>query len=605
MEYDFSGWATKNNLKCSDGRTIMKDAFSEQNGMKVPLVWNHQHDSVYNVLGHAVLENRPEGVYAYCKFNNTESGQQAKDMVCNGDVDSLSIWANKLKENNKNVYHGIIREVSLVLAGANPKAKIDYVLSHGDDGSDELGFYFYNDDPIEFPSNNTELEHSDADKKSENADNSKEHSDTDKKSENANDSKEEKAMAEEKKSMEDVNVKEVIDSMTEIQKKVLYGLVGAALQDAQNNEDYEEEKDVKHNVFDNTESMTGDAVLSHADQETIIKEGKKCGSLREAVLAHTATYGIDQIDWLFPDYKNVTEGAPSFINVQPQEWVKDVMSNIHHTPFSRIKSMFADIREDEARARGYIKGRKKKEEVFTLLKRTTDPQTVYKLQKFDRDDVIDITDFDVISWVKGEMRMKLDEELARAFLFGDGRLSSSDDKIQETHIRPIVSDDSLYTIEATVTQEGGEKLAHAIIRTLVTKFSDYQGSGTPTLYTSSAVISQLLLLEDGVGRRLYNSISDVATAMLVKKIVAVPASYLPAGVYGLVVNLADYNVGADKGGSVNMFEDFDIDYNQQKYLIETRCSGALIKPFSAIVLKAADEEPTPEPEENDNENPVG
>lgn len=592
MEYDFSGWATKNNLKCSDGRTIMKDAFSEQNGMKVPLVWNHQHDSVYNVLGHAVLENRPEGVYAYCKFNNTESGQQAKDMVCNGDVDSLSIWANKLKENNKNVYHGIIREVSLVLAGANPKAKIDYVLSHGEDGNDELGFYFYNDDPIEFPSNNTELEHSDDNKKSE----------------NANDSKEENAMAETTKPQEldekTATVDDVINTMTPLQEKTLKALVAAAYEEGINSTN-KEEKDVKHNVFDNTESMTGDAVLSHADQETIIKEGKKCGSLREAVLAHTATYGIDQIDWLFPDYKNVTEGAPSFINVQPQEWVKDVMSNIHHTPFSRIKSMFADIREDEARARGYIKGRKKKEEVFTLLKRTTDPQTVYKLQKFDRDDVIDITDFDVISWVKGEMRMKLDEELARAFLFGDGRLSSSDDKIQETHIRPIVSDDSLYTIEATVTPEGGEKLAHAIIRTLVTKFSDYQGSGTPTLYTSSAVISQLLLLEDGVGRRLYNSISDVATAMLVKKIVAVPASYLPAGVYGLVVNLADYNVGADKGGSVNMFEDFDIDYNQQKYLIETRCSGALIKPFSAIVLKAADEEPEEEPEENDNENPVG
>lgn len=574
MEYDFSGWATRHNLKCSDGRTIMKDAFADQSGTQVPLVWNHQHDSAFNVLGHAILENRPEGVYAYCKFNNSESGLQAKELLHNGDIKSLSIWANKLKEQNGNVFHGVIRELSLVLAGANPGARIEYIAHSEDDDDDTYSIYYYNDDDIEF-------KHADDSNDSEKT-------------------KEEPKMADKEKTVQDV-----IDSMNEEQKKVLIALVGAAYEEAKNDNDESEEKEeMKHNAFDDSfdNGYTGNAVLSHADQENIIKEGRKGGSLRDAVIAHTATYGIDQIDWLFPEAKNVQDGAPSFINIQPQEWVKIVMNGVHHTPFSRIKSMFADIREDEARAKGYIKGNQKKTEVFTLLKRTTDPQTVYKLQKFDRDDVIDITDFDVIAWVKAEMRMKLDEELARAFLVSDGRLPDSDDKISESHIRPIYNDADLYTIKKEVALGSGETLAHGITRTIIEAFNDYQGSGNPIMFTSNAIRTTLLLQEDGIGRRLYNNVNDLATALMVDRIVPMP--YIPEGVAAIIVNLNDYNVGADKGGSVNMFEDFDIDFNQQKYLIETRCSGALIKPFSAITISLPSDASPEEPVEEDP-NSVG
>ena len=554
-KYDFSGWATKNNLLCSDGRTILKDAFKHNDGQTVPLVWNHQHNEPNNVLGHALLENRDEGVYAYCAFNDTESGQEAKKLVQHKDVCALSIYANQLKQQGMNVVHGAIREVSLVLAGANPGAFIDSVIAHGEE-SDEEAVIFTGEDIV--------IEHAD----------------------NKCGTEESKMANEEKKPDGEKTVGEVFETFTDEQKNVVYAMIGQALEDAGvSDEEDEEENDMKHNVFDN--DTQNENVLSHDAMNTIIADGKRFGSLKESFIQHAAEYGIENIDWLFREAKNLND-QPAFIDRQPNGWVKIVMNGVHHTPFSRVKSMFADITADEARARGYVKGNLKMEEVIKLLKRTTDPTTVYKKQKLDRDDVVDITDFDVVSWLKAEMRTMLDEELARAFVFGDGRNEISTDKIDDTKIRPIISDADLYTIKKTVTPEASEALGHAIIRTVVKAQDEYRGSGNLTFFTKAGTVSDMLLLEDTQGHRLYKDINELALACGVNRIVKVPDSIVPTGYHGVIVDLNDYNVGADKGGSVNMFDDFDIDYNQQKYLIETRCSGALTKPYSAIALKVSE-----------------
>ena len=572
-KYDFSGWATKNDLQCSDGRTIRRDAFKDNDGQTVPLVWNHQHNDSQNVLGHALLENRPEGVYAYCKFNDTPAGKNAKMLVEHGDVSALSIYANRLKQNQGNVTHGVIREVSLVLAGANPGAFIDSIMRHGE-CSDEEAVIYTGEDLI--------LEHAD------------------KEDEMENDNKQEKT------------VQDVVDSMTEEQRNVMYALIGQALEDVKHSEDADEnqnenngegeDNEMKHNVFENDNNKQNNT-LSHADMEMILKNAKRCGSLKEAVLAHADehgdaiydTYGIkpndkgEGISMLFPDYKNLNN-VPEFIK-RDTGWVAQVMGAVHHTPFSRIKSMFADIREDEARALGYMKGDLKKEEVFSLLKRTTDPQTIYKKQKLHRDDVIDITSFDVVAWIKAEMRMMLEEEIARAILIGDGRLADDDNKIQQQHIRSIANEDPLFAIHKDLVVAEGEERAKGFIKTCIRARKDYKGSGEPTLFLAEEMLVEMLLLEDKNGRIIYESEAALARALRVKNIVTVPvmegAKNLAGNknVLAIVVNLKDYNVGADKGGAVAMFEDFDIDYNAQKYLIETRCSGALVKPFSAIVIE--------------------
>lgn len=572
--FDFSGWATKANLKCSDGRTIMKDAFKHNDGQTVPLVWNHQHNDPNEVLGHALLENRDEGVYAYCTFNDTESGKTAKLLVQHGDVNALSIYANQLKQKMSNVLHGNIREVSLVLAGANPGASIDSIIMHGEESDEEA---------IIYTGEEITLAHSTDAKDSEGT------------------KKEDNKMADDiKKTDGEETVADVFNTLSEKQKTVVYAMIGQALEDAgvtdDDDEDYEDEMGhsegddyMKRNVFDNDEQQ--DDVLSHAAMETIIGDAKRFGSLKESFLAHADEYGIEQIDYLFPEAKTLNN-PPEFIK-RDTGWVSTVMGAVHHTPFSRIKSVFANITEDEARAKGYIKGNLKKEEVFSLLKRTTTPTTIYKKQKLDRDDVIDITDFDVVAWLKSEMRIMLDEEIARAILIGDGRLSSSDDKINETNIRPVVSDAELYTIRQKVSVAANatdDDKAKAMIKSAVKARKNYKGSGNPTFFTTEDWLTNALLLEDAQGHRLYKNDSEVAAAMRVSKIVTVPVMEGVKGpeggdLIGIIVNLADYNVGADKGGAVNMFDDFDIDYNQQKYLIETRCSGALIKPYSAIELE--------------------
>ena len=566
-KYDFSGWATRTDLKCSDGRTIRRDAFKGCDGKKVPLVWNHNHNDPNNVLGHALLENRPEGVYAYGTFNDSESGKTAKLLVEHGDISSLSIMANQLKQNGGDVLHGVIREVSLVLAGANPGAFIDSVISHGEISDEEAIIYtdehiemYHADDPEETKSESTE---------------------------NTTETKEDNTVAEK-------TVKDVFDTLTEEQKEVVYALIGAAIEDSNSND--EEDDNVKHNVFDSSvDPRESEDILSHADQMEIIGDAKRYGSMKEAALAH----GIDNVEWLFPDYKELNN-PPTFIQ-RDMEWVGKVMNAARHSPFSRIKTTFADITEDEARARGYIKGKMKKEEFFSLMKRTTDPQTIYKKQKMDRDDVIDITSFDVIAWLKSEMRMMLNEELARAILVGDGRLASDDDKIQENHIRPIWKDDDIYTIKARVAPTGtgssgavtDDDKAKAFIRAAIKARKDYKGSGNPVLFTTEDMLTDMLLLTDEMGRDLYTSESQLATKLRVREIITVPvmenlsrtSGSDELALMGLIVNMNDYNIGADRGGAINMFEDFDIDYNQQKYLIETRCSGALIKPYSAIALE--------------------
>lgn len=585
--YDFSGWATRNNIKCSDGRTIMKDAFKQNDGQKVPLVWNHQHNDPSEILGHALLENRDDGVYAYCKFNDTESGQTAKSLVMNGDVDKLSIYANKLKSQMNNVVHGCIREVSLVLAGANPGAYIDSVIVHGEGADAEEEVVIYNDGEIslseeddnddseEIP-NNEEIEHSD----------------------DTNKEKEDSTKMDEKK---EKTVQEVIDTMNEEQKNAMYAVVGQALKDKANGEEGDEadkenggEETMKHNVFDNDNK---DEVLQHSEIiAEAMADGKKYGSLRESFIQHAAINNIQNLDKLFPDATELYK-EPKMIE-KDNSWVAKVMNSVKHTPFSRVKTTFGRMNEETARAKGYIKGNKKANIALAVLNRVTTPTTVYIKNEIDRDDVIDITDFDVVAWQKREMRKQLDKELVLAMLLGDGRDVSDQNKINELNIRPVVSDDAMYTIKYTVTkgkdytQEGNsysdnDSRTKGIIRAAIRSRKDYKGSGTPTFFTTEDVLTDMLLIEDQNGRRIYNNINDLATALRCKEIVTIPEMEAEAykDIYGIIVNMADYTAGADKGGSVNMFDDFDIDYNQMKYLIETRMSGALTVPYSAIVLK--------------------
>lgn len=574
FDYDFSGYATKANTKCYDGLTIAPNAFADDNGRTVPVVWNHNHSGPEYVLGHALLQNRRDGVYAYVKMNDTPSGQTALEAVRSGDIDAMSIFANGLKKAGQTVMHGVIRELSLVLAGCNPGALIDEIVAHGTDNDGEGGEAFiYTDgglslkhglDPDDNPLNEEDDE-----------------------------------MAKEGgKTLE-----EVVDTMNDEQKEALYALVGMAKDgldedddpeeddyddedDEDDYDDYDEEDDMKHNVFDNDPEQ---GVLRHSMDEinAAIADGKSCGSMKDAFIAH----GIEDVEWLFPE-DHLLDTTPRIID-NDQSWVSKVMSGVHHIPFSRVKSMAADLTEEDARAKGYIKGNFKKEQVFSLLKRSTTPTTVYKKQKMDRDDVADITGFDVIAWLKQEMRVKLNEELARAYLIGDGRLSSSDDKINEGNIRPIYSDDDLFTIKVQVETAAGDDTATKLdkMMTAVLKArKNYKGAGNPTFYTTDDTLTDLLLLKDKIGHRLYKNEAEVAQALRVKEIVTVPqmegmTGKLGGEFVGIIVNLTDYTVGADKGGAVNMFDDFDIDYNQQKYLIETRCSGAMTTPFGAMAIE--------------------
>lgn len=596
-KYDFAGWATKNDLRCSDGRTIRRDAFKEDDGKTVPLVWMHQHDGPENVIGHALLENRKDGVYAYGSFNNTENASYAKELVEHGDIVSLSIYANQLKQNKGDVLHGHIREVSLVLAGANPGASIEFpVLEHGE--MSETDAIIYADSDL---SHGEGLEDDDESESTETTDEPKSEdlqngTDRDDIAHSSTDSEKEKnEMGEEKN---EKTIQEIFDTMNEEQQQAFLATIAYLTSDKDDADektdenDTQEEEEMKHNVFDNEE--TKENVLSHSDMETIIKDSKRYGSLKESVIQHAEDYGIDGIEWLFPEDRELNN-TPEFIK-RDTDWVSVVMRGVHHTPFSRVKSTFANITEDEARAKGYLKGHLKKEEVFSLLKRATTPQTVYKKQKIDRDDQIDITDFDVVAWIKSEMRMMLDEELARAYLIGDGRLASDDDKISEDHIRPIANDADLFTIKKAVTLGTGDAAdditARNFIKTAIKARKDYKGSGNPTLFTTEDQLTNMLLLEDTLGHSLYKTEAELATKLRVARIVTVPVmeNHQVGGkdLMGIIVNLQDYNVGADKGGAINMFEDFDIDYNQEKYLIETRCSGALVKPYSAIVLFASE-----------------
>ena len=585
-DYDFGGWATRNNIQCSDGRTIMKDAFKQNDGQKVPLVWNHQHNDPSEVLGHALLENREDGVYAYCKFNNTESGQTAKSLVMNGDVDKLSIYANKLKSQMNNVIHGCIREVSLVLAGANPGAYIDSVIVHGEGAEAEEEVIIYNDGEISLSEDETDISEETPE------DGEIEHSD------DANKEKEDSTKMEEEK--KEKTVQDIIDTMNDEQKEAMYAIVGQALEDQANgngdNADEEDggEEDMKHNVFDNDNN---DEVLQHSEIiAEAMADGKKYGSLRESFLQHAAINNIENLDKLFPDATELYK-EPYMIE-KDNSWVAKVMNAVKHTPFSRVKTTFGRMNEETARAKGYIKGNKKANIALSVLNRVTTPTTVYIKNEIDRDDVIDITDFDVVAWQKREMRKQLDKELALAMLLGDGRDVSDQNKINEQNIRPVVSDDAMYTIKYTVTkgkdytQEGNsysdnDSRTKGIIRAAIRSRKDYKGYGTPTFFTTEDVLTDMLLIEDQNGRRIYNNINDLATALRCKEIVTIPEMEAEAykDIYGIIVNMADYTAGADKGGSVNMFDDFDIDYNQMKYLIETRMSGALTVPYSAIVLK--------------------
>lgn len=605
-KFDFSGYATKNDLLCADGRTIRKDAFKECDGMTVPLVWGHKHGSPGDVLGHAVLENREDGVYTYGTFNDTESGKNAKELVRHGDVKALSIYANNLIQKGGDVLHGMIREVSLCLSGANPGARIE-----------DLSFEHYDDEELEFEAlvfngDNIELQHSE-DKKEEPKEAAKEEPKEEPESkEPVKEEKENKTMANENEK----TVKDVFDSLTEEQKNVVYYMIGQALeQNGADADDDKEEKEVKHNAFEN--DTRTDAVLMHDALNTVITDARKHGTLKDSyeyhmengALAHaidttgmevptmsdadyaanpTLGYGINGVDFLFPEARTLNN-IPEFIK-RETDWVDVVMNGVHKTPFSRIKSVFANITEDEARAKGYIKGKVKKNEFFSLMKRATVPQTIYKKQKMDRDDIVDITDFDVVAWIKSEMRLMLNEEIARAILVGDDRLPNDEDKISDEHIRPIVSDADLFTIKQTVTPGAtNEATAKNFMKAALRARKDYRGSGNPTLFTTEEMLTNMLLIEDGIGHPMYKSEAELATALRVSNIVTVPVMENKTDasgneLMGIIVNLRDYNVGADKGGEVNMFDDFNIDYNQYIYLIETRCSGALTKPYSAIAL---------------------
>lgn len=610
---DFQGWASKNNLLCTDGRVIRENAFAHQNGAVVPLIWNHRHDSPSAVIGKATLVNKPDGVYCYGLFNNTKFGNMCKELVAHGDVTSLSILANQLQQKGRDVMHGMIREVSLVLAGANPQAFIEDmdlahsedaeysariypqepIICHGDDDFEEQGNIPAEENPEENPTNEGGPESDPAPANQNGEENPVEG--------NTNVENQELQHAD----GSEETIQDVIDSMNEKQKNVMYYLVATA------REENKEDSTMAHNAFEG--SANAPAQLTRENFALLAKEAKACSSLKEAVLAHMddmeglsdalmhADYGIENIEYLFPDDRNVTR-QPQFIQ-RDMSWVSSVMSGVHHVPFSRIKSIFADITADEARAKGYLKGKLKKEEVFTLLKRSTTPQTIYKKQKLDRDDIIDIVDFDVVAWLKSEMRMMLNEEIARAILVSDGRSTASDDKIKEDNIRPIWTDADLYTIKVgidSVTYNDDDKLAKEFIRQCIKSRKDYKGSGNPALYTTEEMLTNMLLLEDGIGHRLYKTEEELRTALRVSKIVTVPVmegltrevthetdskAYIHS-LMGIIVNLTDYTVGADKGGAVAMFDDFDIDYNQQKYLMETRCSGALTKPYSAITIES-------------------
>lgn len=562
-DFDFSGYATRNDLRCSDGRTIRSGAFVDNDGGTVPLVWQHGHNSPDNVLGHALLENRNDGVYCYAKFNNGEQAKTAKELVKHGDVDSLSIFANKLTQRGGDVLHGNIVEVSLVLSGANPGARIDNVsLQHSDGSIEEL------DEAVIF----TGLELSHADETEE--DNSKEADVAD-----------------------EETVADVLNTLTDKQKDAVYYVIGQAIEDANQDDDTNdtnEEEAMHSNIFEGEDTLTGsndEFELAHSAVADALEDARRhnLSSFKDAFLQHAGTYGIDNIEVLFPDARSVTD-EPTFIK-RRTDWVSGVLNEAKHSPFSRIKSIHADITEDKARALGYTKGNKKKEEVFKLLKRVTTPTTIYKKQKFDRDDLIDITDLNVVAWVKKEMRLMLDEELARALLIGDGREISSQDKINEENIRPIWKDDSLYTIKVLLEKKVvGEDLVDAFIKS----FADYEGTGTPKLYTTKTIVTELLLLKDKIGRRLYETKASLASALGVSEIVEVPVmkgatretkKNGAADLLGIIVNMADYTIGADKGGEVNMFDDFDIDFNQFKYLLETRVSGALTQPKTAIAVE--------------------
>lgn len=604
--YDFSGWATKNNIECSDGRTIMRDAFKENDGQKVPLVWNHQHNDPSEVLGHALLENRENGVYAYCKFNDTESGRTAKSLVQNGDVDKLSIYANRLKTQMGRVMHGCIREVSLVLAGANPGAYIDSVVMHGESAEAEEAI-IYNDGEIS-------LEHSEE----HDEENDETPVDIDSEENTENVEKEDKDMSKKEEQLEHADqeekkektIEEIFDTMNEEQKQAVYAIAGSLVQgsdeeDPENKEDGGE-KIMKHNVFDNENN---EEVLQHSEiLAEAIKDAKKFGSMKDSILAHAEEDGVTEeqinrainniegMDKLFPDATELYR-EPRMIE-KDNSWVAKVMNAAKHTPFSRVKTTFGRLNEEQARAKGYIKGNKKVNIALSVLNRITTPTTVYIKNEIDRDDVIDITNFDVVAWQKREMRKQLDKELALAMLLGDGRDVSDANKINEQNIRPVISDDPMYTIKYTVTkgkdymQDGNsysdnDSKTKGIIRAAIRARKEYKGSGTPTFFTTEDVVTDMLLIEDQNGRRIYNSINDLATALRCKEIVTVPEMEAEAykDTYGIIVNMNDYTAGADKGGAVNMFDDFDIDFNQMKYLIETRMSGALTVPYSAIVLK--------------------
>lgn len=625
-QFDFSGWATKANIKCSDGRVIEKNAFKHNDGQTVPLVWNHKHDDVNRVLGHALLENREEGVYAYCKFNNTENGQTAKLLVQHGDVDQLSIYANQLQQQGPYVKHGNIRELSLVLAGANPGAFIEnVVMAHGEDSyeldseariftGEYISLYHADEDEDEIEEKTEEVDEEKTEEKSEKKPVEPEEK---KESDDEDDEEEEKG---EKKEMADVKeikhadeaaketqgaesgktIKEVLDTLNEEQEKIVYALIGMAREEAagasdvkhsddNNYEDYEGGDVMKHNVFLQDETMN-EQVLSHSEMQEIIGDIQRFGSLKESFLQH----GIEEIEAFFPEAKTVGE-IPDLLK-RNDSWVSEVLNGVHRTPFSRIKTMYADITAEEARAKGYVKGNLKVEEVIKAFKRYTTPTTVYKKQKLDRDDILDITDFDVIAFLRAEMRLMLEEEVARAILVGDGRDLDATDHIDEESIRPIWTDSDVYTVKAPVKVAAGataSEKAKAFITTCVKSRKEYKGSGSPVMYMSEDILTDCLLIEDLNGRRIYETIDKLASALTVKRIVPVTvmdgltrkvgdATHELAGIY---VNLADYNVGADKGGAVTMFDDFDIDYNQQKYLIETRCSGALVKPSAAVALE--------------------
>ncbi len=630
--YDISGWATMCNIKCSDGRVIRPNAFIDNDGEEVPMVYQHCHTDPENVLGHALLENRDKGVYCYCWFNENPKAQAAKNAVANGDIKQFSIYANQLVQRGSDVIHGSIREVSLVLTGANKGARIEnlnFAHSDGTTNEDDGEAFIYTqqqkivchseeDSEEEEMSKNGQIDVQavldsmneeqmavvkalyeqgqidmlnaiKADEENESDDEEVEDEDVEEEEEEDDAEIEDEEESDEEVEDEDEEVEDEYDDDY----------------DEEEEEDYEEaiahsenggNKPMKKNVFDGSmEEVSKNETLSHAEMEAIFADAKREGSLKQAVLAHTDEYGIEQIDWLFPDAKNLNT-TPDIIH-RDMGWVSVVMKGTRHTPFTRIKTMFADITEDEARARGYIKGNRKVNEVFTLLKRTTDPQTVYKKQKLDRDDVLDITDFDVVAWMKGEMRMMLDEEIARAILIGDGRQTSSDDHISESHIRSVFRDDDLYTVRKTLTAVQGEAKAKTFIKTVRKAWKDYKGSGNAVAFVTEDWLSELLLLEDGIGHFLYPTKETAANVLGVREIITVPVmadsstvrtdvtsgkTFKPAAI---ILNLSDYNVGADKGGSVNMFEDFDIDYNQQKYLMETRVSGALIRPYSAIVIE--------------------